>query len=103
MKPSVNNPYADSNANAGGGGGGQYNDLPIAQRKLMEHIAALVKDNKLAEEGINIHQLQREAGGQLNLNQVREHVNSLVDEGHLYATIDDDQLVDCTLAPTRTK
>ncbi len=94
MKPSVN-PYADNNQghSAGAGGGGaQYNDLPIAQRKIMEHIAFLGSKGALAEEGVNIHQLQREAsGGQLNLNVIRDSVIALVEEGHLYATIDDDQ------------
>jgi hypothetical protein len=89
----VNNPYANDNAGASASnGGGGFNDLPIAQRKIMEHIAFLSQKGALAEEGINIHQLAREAsGGKLSLEQVRAEVNAMVDEGHLYATIDDDQ------------
>ena len=86
------NPYAAQHGTgSGGGANNQFGDLPVAQRKLMEHITNQIKANALAEEGINIHQLHREAGGSLSLNQVRDSVNNLVDEGHLYATIDDDQ------------
>ena len=92
MKPSVPNPYANDSASASAGAAGGFNDLPVAQRRIMEHIAMLGKKRALADEGINIHQLAREAsGGKLSLEQVRTEVNALVDEGHLYATIDDDQ------------
>ncbi|KAL8292901.1 hypothetical protein RQP46_000595 [Phenoliferia psychrophenolica] len=89
------NPYnSGANDNGGGGGGGgsasdMYRDLRGLQRKIMEHIAGLGDD--VPSDGVNVGAIQRAVGS--TLDAVRKEVETLVSDGHLYNSIDDDHVL----------
>ncbi|BGP22901.1 hypothetical protein JCM10295v2_001792 [Rhodotorula toruloides] len=86
----------DSGANPYAGGGGLatphddiYADLPSGQRTIMTTIAQQVNSGQSGEEGVNINAVIRAIGG--NPSAIRNDIETLVGDGHLYQTIDDDQ------------
>lgn len=95
------NPYA-----AGGTGAASvaamdvYNDLPPAQRSIMTFIASRAQDPEQGEEGIHVEAIVRSMGG--SEAKVRAEVATLIEDGHLYETIDDQQCVRslCPLSET---
>lgn len=80
------NPYA---AGAGAGAGDLYNDLPVLQRRIMQYIVKAVADGE--EQGVNVNAIERNAGQGATLNKVKADLETLISDGHLYQTIDDDQ------------
>lgn len=90
------NPYA-----AGGGAAGSvaasdvYNELPAAQRSIMTFIASRAQDPEQGEEGIHVEAVVRSMGG--SEAKVRAEIATLIEDGHLYETIDDQQCVLCSL------
>ena len=86
------NPYA-----AGGGAAGSvataevYNELPAAQRSIMTFIASRAQDPEQGEEGIHVEAVVRSMGG--SEAKVRAEIATLIEDGHLYETIDDQQCV----------
>jgi len=84
------NPYAAGAA--GGAGGDPYADLPSVQRSVMQYVAEQVS---AGEEGVNVNSILRQVGG--NSDRVRQEYQTLIDDGHLYQTIDDDQCVSLSL------
>ncbi|GAA6000994.1 hypothetical protein JCM10207_007365 [Rhodosporidiobolus poonsookiae] len=85
------NPYAGDGGAGGGAGGETYNDLPSGQRSIMQFCAQQVADGTAGEEGINLNAIIRGVGG--NQNKIREEIENLVNDGHLYQTIDDDHVL----------
>ncbi|GAA5996349.1 Rfa2p [Rhodotorula paludigena] len=79
------NPYANGGETSGGGGE-TYSDLPTLQRSIMQTVLA----NK-SDEGVNINAILRAVGG--DPDRVRMEYQQLIDEGHLYQTIDDDHVL----------
>lgn len=55
----------------------------------MQFIAKEVEGGE-AEEGVNVNAIQR-AGGGLSLDRIKQELENLISDGHLYQTIDDDQ------------
>ncbi|BGO89685.1 hypothetical protein NBRC10512_002614 [Rhodotorula toruloides] len=88
----------DSGANPYAGGGGLatshddiYADLPPGQRTIMTTIAQQVNSGQSGEEGVNINAVIRAIGG--NPSAIRNDIETLVGDGHLYQTIDDDHVL----------
>ncbi|KAK4332767.1 Replication factor A protein 2 [Rhodotorula toruloides] len=88
----------DSGANPYAGGGGLatshddiYADLPSGQRTIMTTIAQQVNSGQSGEEGVNINAVIRAIGG--NPSAIRNDIETLVGDGHLYQTIDDDHVL----------
>ncbi|ORY59412.1 hypothetical protein BCR35DRAFT_309268 [Leucosporidium creatinivorum] len=84
------NPYAA--AGGGGGGGNQYSDLPVVQRRIMEFIAQEVASGE-SDDGVNVGAIHRGAGGNTSLDKVKMELETLIGDGHLYQTIDDDHVL----------
>ncbi|GAA5970159.1 hypothetical protein JCM11641_000296 [Rhodosporidiobolus odoratus] len=94
---SGNNPYAGdggATSNDGGGGGGgaePYADLPSGQRRIMQFVSDLVANGTAGDEGVNVNQIVRGVGGPHG--KIQEEVKNLINDGHLYETIDDDHVL----------
>ncbi|GAA5929310.1 hypothetical protein JCM3775_002306 [Rhodotorula graminis] len=84
------NPYAAGGA-GGGAGGDPYADLPNVQRSVMQYVAEQVSSGVAGEEGVNVNSILRQVGG--NQDRVRQEYQTLIDDGHLYQTIDDDHVL----------
>lgn len=69
-----------------------YNDLPVVQRRIMQFIAKEVEGGE-AEEGVNVGAISRNAGSGVSLDKIKQELENLISDGHLYQTIDDDQYV----------
>ena len=67
----------------------QFQDLPPAQRKIMQYIASLGSLDQLPQEGIDVQAIVRSTG--IDYDRVKEEVDSLVQDGQLYTTNDEDQ------------
>jgi hypothetical protein len=97
------NPYAGDGGGAaggaGGGGGDLYSDLPGAQRQIMQWVQQQTSSGDAGEEGVNVNAIVRGVGG--NAGKVKEEVENLINDGHLYQTIDDDQYAHFSLPPSR--
>ncbi|GAA5828475.1 hypothetical protein JCM3770_003262 [Rhodotorula araucariae] len=88
------NPYAAGGLAAGGaaaGGGETYTDLPSVQRSIMQFVMQQVSTGEAGEEGVNVNSILRTVGG--NADRVRQEYQTLVEDGHLYQTIDDDHVL----------
>jgi replication factor A2 len=86
------NPYAAGGAAAAAGATSEvYNELPPAQRSIMTFIASRAKDPEQGEEGIHVEAVVRSMGG--SEAKVRAEIATLIEDGHLYETIDDQQCV----------
>ncbi|BGP13987.1 hypothetical protein JCM10213_005573 [Rhodosporidiobolus nylandii] len=88
------NPYAGDGGAGGGGAGDIYADLPGGQRQIMHFVAQAASSGEAGEEGVNVNAIVRGVGG--NAAKVKEEVQNLVDDGHLYQTIDDDHVLPTT-------
>lgn len=85
------NPYAAGGL-AAGGGGDVYADMPTLQRNIMQFVSEQIASNKLlGDEGVHVNSILRMVEG--NQDRVRQEFETLMTEGHLYGTIDDDQCV----------
>lgn len=62
----------------------------MIQRRIMEFIAKEVASGE-ADDGVNVGAIQRGAGGNVSLDKVKQELETLIGDGHLYQTIDDDQ------------
>ena len=57
----------------------------------MQYIGRLGTTDQLPQDGIHVGQISR--GTDLDLDSVKDGVENLIAEGHLYSTIDDEQCV----------
>ncbi|GAA5965293.1 hypothetical protein JCM8115_002243 [Rhodotorula mucilaginosa] len=86
------NPYAAGGAAAAAGATSDvYNELPPAQRSIMTFIASRAKDPEQGEEGIHVEAVVRSMGG--SEAKVRAEIATLIEDGHLYETIDDQHVL----------
>lgn len=75
--------------NGGGfGGGGSFGDDSMTP--LQGQILQIATQYNGGEEGIHIDQIIRSVGSGANVNDIREAVEWLTNEGQLYSTIDDE-------------
>ncbi|GAA5890391.1 hypothetical protein JCM6882_008820 [Rhodosporidiobolus microsporus] len=86
------NPYAGDGGAGGGGGGDLYSDLPQGQRQIMSWIQQQVQGGEAGEEGVNVNAIVRGVGGG-NPQRIKDEIENLVNDGHLYQTIDDDHVL----------
>lgn len=84
------NPYAGGAA-AATGALEAYSDLPPVQKTIMTFIATRAADGDQGEEGIHVEAIVRAVGG--SEAKVRTEIATLIEDGHLYETIDDQQYV----------
>ncbi|GAA6026891.1 hypothetical protein JCM8097_005939 [Rhodosporidiobolus ruineniae] len=84
------NPYAGDGGAGGGGGGDAYSDLPSGQRQIMQWVHGQTQSGA-GEEGVNVNAIVRGVGG--NAATIRQTVEELINDGHLYQTIDDDHVL----------
>ncbi|KAK4703225.1 replication factor A2, partial [Phenoliferia sp. Uapishka_3] len=84
---SVGNVY-DSN-NDHGANSSIFQDLRGMQKKIMIHISSLGDDTP--GDGVHVDSIRRAVGG--DMGTVRSEVETLVSEGHLYNSIDDDHVL----------
>ncbi|BGP38038.1 Replication factor A protein 2 [Rhodotorula kratochvilovae] len=86
------NPYAAGGAATGGGGAEDvYAELPSVQRSIMHFVTQQVASGEAGEEGVNVNSIVRTVGG--NADRVRQDYETLISDGHLYQTIDDDHVL----------
>ncbi|GAA5874254.1 hypothetical protein JCM3774_000921 [Rhodotorula dairenensis] len=84
------NPYAGGAA-ASAAASDMYNDLVPAQRAIMTFIASRTQDPEQGEEGVHVEAIVRSMGG--SEAKVRAEVATLIEDGHLYETIDDQHVL----------
>lgn len=73
-----------------------YNDLPTLQRSIMQYVSTRNQAGDAGEEGIHVEAVCRSVGGEER--EVRQEIANLIEEGHLYETIDESQYVAIRLA-----
>jgi hypothetical protein len=72
--------------------GNDHSDLAPVQRQIMQYLARLGGGDQLPQDGIDVSAIAQNCSG-VSVDQVRAEIESLVSDGHLYTTIDDDQYV----------
>jgi hypothetical protein len=75
----------------GDGGDDSYADLPPIQRKIMQYFERIGGADHFPQEGVEIAAIARGSGG--NEQAIRDQIENLIADGHLYTTIDEDQYV----------
>ncbi|GAA5977958.1 hypothetical protein JCM10908_004176 [Rhodotorula pacifica] len=84
------NPYAGG-AVPTAGVSDVYNDLPQNQRAIMTFIATRAQDPEQGEEGVHVEAIVRQVGG--SEAKIRTDIATLIEDGHLYETIDDQHVL----------
>lgn len=85
------NPYAAGEAT--GGNIDAYAAFTGLPKRILENIASL---GELPEEGVNINTIARALG--VSVEKIKAECDQLTDNGALYTTTDEDQLVFLSLA-----
>ncbi|BGP53939.1 hypothetical protein JCM8202_006133 [Rhodotorula sphaerocarpa] len=68
-----------------------YNDLPTLQRSIMQYVSTRNQAGDAGEEGIHVEAVCRSVGGEER--EVRQEIANLIEEGHLYETIDESHIL----------
>lgn len=83
------NPYAGGNTNAAASD--TFSDLPPLHRSLMQYIVGRVRAEGAGEEGVHVEACIRATGA--SDKEIRDAIAQLLEDGHVYETIDDNQYV----------
>ncbi|KAJ2615675.1 ATP-dependent RNA helicase dbp10 [Coemansia sp. RSA 1365] len=83
------NPYATSGGGYGGMSGGLGSGMDPARASVLE---AIKKAPENTREGVNISVIQKSLAGRFQSNEISDAVEWLINEGHVFTTLDDNHL-----------
>ncbi|KAJ2078710.1 Replication factor A protein 2 [Coemansia sp. RSA 988] len=87
--PMLTNPYAANGGGYGGMGGGLGSGMAPNRAAVLE---AIKKAPENTREGVNISVIQNSLAGRFQNSEISDAVEWLINEGHVFTTLDDNHL-----------